>query len=105
MTGTAGSVLSVASSPVHGFSKLPRQSIRLVTDHGVEGDAHAGRSMKHRFLMARWGRLPNTRQVHLIAAELLSSLRDSGHVVRPGDLGENVTTTGIQLEQLPLGTH
>ena len=99
-----GSVFSVSASPRHGFSKAVRESITLVKDHGIEGDAHAGLFVKHRYL-ARWRpRLPNQRQVHLIDQALFGELRREGFDVHPGSLGENVTTCGIDLMRLPLGT-
>jgi hypothetical protein len=104
MNNCEGKVLSIAYEPQHKFSKQGRHSIRLVGGHGVEGDAHAGQYAKHRFLARRLMKVPNRRQVHLIPAELFAELRQSGHVVGPGDLGENVTTSGIRLEHLALGT-
>ena len=99
-----GRVLKVASDPQHGFSKRAKESINLVDGHGVEGDAHAGEYVRHRFLARRWSRLPNLRQLHLIPSELFGILRTLGYPVGPGDLGENVTTVGLELEHLPLGT-
>jgi MOSC domain-containing protein YiiM len=104
MNSCAGKVLSVACDSQHRFSKQASESITLVEGYGVEGDAHAGEYAKHRFLAKRSMKLPNRRQVHLIPAELLAELRDDGHLVGPGHLGENVTTYGIGLEHLPLGT-
>ena len=76
----------------------------LVEGHGVEGDAHAGALLKHRYLARRQPRLPNLRQVHLIPAELFASLSDAGFQVAAGDLGENITTAGLDLERMPLQT-
>jgi MOSC domain-containing protein YiiM len=98
-----GSVFSVSASPRHGFSKAVRQTITLVKDCGIEGDAHAGALVKHRYL-ARWRpSLPNERQVHLIDKALFAELRREGFDVHPGDLGENITTCGIDVLRLPLG--
>src|SRR5512138_1166511 len=99
-----GKVTSVGSSPVHAVSKPPRQEIRLLAGLGVEGDAHAGTTVKHRSRVARDPSQPNLRQVHLIHAELHDELRDAGYDVEPGDLGENVTTRGIDLLGLPTRT-
>jgi MOSC domain-containing protein YiiM len=99
-----GTVLGVASDPQHSFSKPPKRHITLIEDHGVEGDAHAGKYVRHRFIARVRPRQPNKRQVHLIRAELFKELREAGYVVGPGDLGENVTTAGLMLEHLPLGT-
>jgi MOSC domain-containing protein YiiM len=77
--------------------------VRLVEGLGVEGDAHAGATVRHRSRVARDPAQPNLRQVHLIHGELLEELRAAGFKVAPGDLGENVTTQGIDLLSLPRG--
>ncbi|MFI7589174.1 MOSC domain-containing protein [Spongisporangium articulatum] len=97
-------VLAVHSSPVHEFSKDPQAEIVLVEGWGVEGDTHAGITVQHRSRVARDPSQPNLRQVHLIHAELHDRLRATGHDVRPGQLGENVTTRGVDLLGLPTGT-
>lgn len=99
-----GSVASVHTSAEHGFSKPPTSAIRMVEGHGVEGDAHAGTTVKHLSRVARDPNAPNLRQIHLIAAELFDDLAHAEHHVGPGDLGENVTTTGLDLFTLPTGT-
>ena len=104
MDQCTGRILNVAADPRHGFSKVLRRRITLIGGHGVEGDAHAGEHVRHRFLARVWPKLPNRRQIHLIGAELFDELLGGGHAVGPGDLGENVTTRGIGLESLPLGT-
>jgi hypothetical protein len=88
----------------HRFSKCVREQITLIEGHGVGGDAHAGQYARRRFLARRWPKLGNLRQVHLIPVELFAELHQQGHIVEPGDLGENVTTAGLNLEYLPLGT-
>ena len=70
----------------------------------MEGDAHAGRFMQHRYLARKMPIMPNNRQVHLITSELFTELGSSGFNVAPGDLGENITTAGLDLTKLPLGT-
>jgi MOSC domain-containing protein YiiM len=97
-------VVAVASASSHGFSKLTRDSIRLLPGLGVEGDAHCGETVKHRSRVARDPSQPNLRQVHLIHAELISELQQAGFKVNPGAMGENVTTAGIDLLWLPAGT-
>jgi MOSC domain-containing protein YiiM len=99
-----GTVLGVSSDAQHAFSKPSRSYITLVENHGVEGDAHAGKHVRHRFIARVWPMQANRRQVHLIRAELFDDLRKAGHSVGPGDLGENITTSGVDLEHLPLGT-
>lgn len=99
-----GIVLAVSADHGHRFSKMPQRDILLVEGHGVEGDAHAGPFVQHRYLARRQPRLPNLRQVHLIPSELFGTLRRCGYEIGPGQLGENITTAGLDLESLPLGT-
>jgi MOSC domain-containing protein YiiM len=100
---TQGSVLAVCTSPRHGFSKPPVLMIRLVAGLGVEGDAHAGVMVKRRSRVARDPSQPNLRQVHLVHAELFDELAGQGFRLAPGDVGENVTTRGVDLLALPAG--
>ena len=100
----SGIVTAVSRSATHAFSKLNRVSIRLVTGLGVEGDAHQGETVKHRSRVARDPSQPNLRQVHLIHAELYDELNTAGFALSTGDIGENVTTRGIDLLALPAGT-
>src|SRR3981189_668580 len=90
-----GTVVAVAADGGHRFSKPTRDRIVLLKGHGVEGDAHAGPFVRHRYLARRRPRIPNLRQVHLIPGELLDELRRFGYDLRPGEIGENVTTTGL----------
>src|SRR5437763_3567695 len=99
-----GLVTSVSGSAGHPFSKPTEHRIRLLTGLGVERDAHAGPSVKHRSRVARDPSQPNLRQVHLIHAELHDELRGVGFLVAPGQMGENITTRGIELLSLPTGT-
>jgi MOSC domain-containing protein YiiM len=97
-------VVSVSLRRGHHFSKTPSLGIRLLTGLGVAGDAHMGETVKHRSRVRRDPTQPNLRQVHLIHAELFDELREQGFEVKPGDLGENITTSGIDLLALPTGT-
>ncbi|HEY7123648.1 MAG TPA: MOSC domain-containing protein [Ktedonobacterales bacterium] len=99
-----GAVIAVSCSPAHTFSKPTQGSIRLLTGLGVEGDAHAGETVKHRSRVARDPTQPNLRQVHLIQAELHDELHAAGFTVSAGQMGENITTRGIDLLRLPTGT-
>jgi MOSC domain-containing protein YiiM len=101
---TVPGVVSVSCSAVHAFSKAPLNSIRLLKGLGVEGDAHMGVTVKHRSRVAADPSQPNLRQVHLIHAELFDELRARGFSVGPGDMGENITTRGLDLLGLPRGT-
>jgi MOSC domain-containing protein YiiM len=97
-------VTAVSRSAGHGPRKANAACIRLVAGLGVEGDAHAGATVKHRSRVARDPTTPNLRQVHLIHAELHDELRAAGFTVAPGQMGENVTTRGVDLLGLPTGT-
>ena len=98
------SVIAVSLRAGHHFSKTPGLSIRLLAGLGVAGDAHMGETVKHRSRVRKDPTQPNLRQVHLVHAELFDELRTRGYVVKPGDLGENITTSGIDLLALPTGT-
>ncbi len=98
-----GMVEAVSQSPKHTMGKRNREAIRLVAGLGVEGDAHAGETVKHRSRVARDPSQPNLRQVHLIHAELFDELDAAGFAVTPGRMGENVTTRGVDLLALPVG--
>jgi MOSC domain-containing protein YiiM len=98
------SVRAVHVSTLHSFSKFTEPAIRLIAGLGVEGDAHAGTTVQHRSRVARNPSAPNLRQVHLIHAELFDELMAAGFAVWPGELGENVTTQGVDLLALPAGT-
>lgn len=97
-------VVSVSRDDEHRFSKPPRESIQLLEGLGVEGDAHLGRTVQHRSRVAADPTQPNLRQVHLIQRELFDEVAADGHTLRPGDLGENITTADIDLLGLPRGT-
>jgi MOSC domain-containing protein YiiM len=80
------------------------EAIRLLAGLGVEGDAHCGALVKHRSRVLRDPTQPNLRQVHLVHAELLDELQAGGFDVGPGRIGENVTTRGVDLLGLSVGT-
>jgi MOSC domain-containing protein YiiM len=94
----------VSRAGEHTFSKENRAVIRLVAGLGVDGDAHSGRTVQHLSRVRRDPDAPNLRQVHLIHAELHDELRAAGFSVDAGDMGENVTTRGIDLLGVPVGT-
>lgn len=100
---STGNVTAVSCSATHTFSKPNEDTIRLITGLGVEGDAHAGEKVKHRSRVAADPTQPNLRQVHLIHAELHDELRAAGFTVGAGQMGENVTTRGVDLLGLPRG--
>ena len=100
----SGTVIAVSRSPVYDFSKPNQDSITLLTGLGVEGDAHMGKTVKHRARVKKDPTAPNLRQVHLLQPELLDELRPAGFDLVPGQIGENVSTSGVDLLGLPAGT-
>ena len=96
-------VLAVASDGEHRFGKPPRDCIELLPGLGVAGDAHCGRTVQHLSRLKKTPGAPDLRQVHLIHAELFDELAQAGFAVGPGELGENVTTLGIDLLGLSRG--
>jgi MOSC domain-containing protein YiiM len=98
-----GKVVAVSLSEKHTFSKENHTSIKLVEGLGVEGDAHFGATVKHRSRVAQNPNKPNLRQVHLIHSELFEELKDE-YAIDPGHMGENITTHGINLHELPTDT-
>ena len=101
----AGAVVeAVCLSGEHAFSKDPVAVATVFEGLGLEGDAHAGVTVQHLFRIAKDPTTPNVRQVHLMHAELHDELRAAGHPVHAGSLGENLTTRGIALLDLPTGT-
>jgi len=97
-------IAGLSMNPAHTFEKEPVPRLRLLKSFGVEGDAHAGRTVQHRSRVAIDPNQPNLRQVHLIAKELLEELELAGYEVAPGRLGENILTEGLDLLALPVGT-
>jgi MOSC domain-containing protein YiiM len=96
----SGAVVSVHRDTQHRFSKQPSDDIRIIAGIGVEGDAHAGDRVQHLSRVRADPSQPNLRQVHLMHAELFEEVAKKGFTVRPGDLGENITTSGIDLLSL-----
>jgi len=97
-------VTAVHRSATHTMSKPTQASIRLLEGLGVEGDAHHGATVKHRSRVKRDPTAPNLRQVHLIHAELHEELARAGFKIVAGQMGENITTRGVDLLGLPTGT-
>jgi MOSC domain-containing protein YiiM len=100
---SAASVVSVNSKDTPGVGKIPRESIRLVANYGVEGDYHAGANVRHRSRAAKDPDQPNLRQVHLVHSELFDEMAALGISVAPGQMGENITTRGLALLDLAPG--
>jgi MOSC domain-containing protein YiiM len=100
----SGIITAVSQSPDHSFSKQNQDKIVVVAGLGVEGDAHLGKTVQHRSRVRKDPTQPNLRQVHLMHAEFHDELNASGFHVSAGDLGENITTRGVELLGLPTGT-
>ncbi|MGW3356533.1 MOSC domain-containing protein [Streptomyces bungoensis] len=98
-----GAVTAVSRNGEYSFTKPNRESITLLAGLGVEGDVHAGVTVKHRFRVAQDPTQPNLRQVHLIHEELFEEVGERGFPVAAGQLGENITTRGLDLLGLPTG--
>jgi len=98
-------VIAVSSDSEHNIVKPVRETIKLIAGWGVEGDAHAGKTVQHRYDKRRNPDAPNLRQVHLMHAELFEQVGEMGLEVQPGQMGENITTRGIDILNLPRGTH
>ncbi|MET9322846.1 MOSC domain-containing protein [Streptomyces sp. NPDC003038] len=103
-TAQRARVAAVSSNGVYSFTKPTRESITLLAGLGVEGDVHSGVTVKHRSRVAQDPTQPNLRQVHLIHRELFDEVARCGFSLEAGQLGENVTTEGIDLLGLPTGT-
>lgn len=101
--GRPATVTAVSRRARHALSKDREEAIRLVAGVGVEGDAHAGAAVQHVYHKRKRPEAPNLRQVHLIHGELHDELARQGFTVAPGEMGENVTTRGIDLLALPRG--
>ena len=99
-----GTVVAVSTNSSHSFSKSNRAQIKLLAGLEVEEDAHCGHLVQHRSRVAKDPTQPNLRQVHLIHAELHEELNNAGFNVSPGQMGENITTRGIDLLKLPTHT-
>lgn len=97
-------VEAVSRKATHGVDKANQLIIRLVEGRGVEGDAHFGARVKHRSRARAHPDMPNLRQVHLLHGELHDELAAKGFRMRPGLMGENITTRGIDLLALGQGT-
>lgn len=97
-------VISLSKSDSHTFNKYNCEKFTLVEGLGVEGDAHSGKTVKHRSRVAADPTQPNLRQVHLIHSELFDELAQKDFIVVPGAMGENITTQGIDLLNLPKNT-
>ena len=97
-------VIAVASDTAHNVIKPVQARIKLIAGWGVEGDAHAGTTVQHRYDKQKNPDAPNLRQVHLMHAELFDQMAALNMTVEPGQMGENITTRDIDILRLPRGT-
>lgn len=97
-------IVALHRDDLHRFSKQAQSRLHLLEGLGVEGDAHCGATVRHRSRVKQAPTQPNLRQVHLLHAELFNELARRGFDVKPGELGENITTRGTDLLALPVGT-
>lgn len=95
--------MAVSRNAEHALHKAPVEAIRLIAGVGVEGDTHSGATVQHRSRVAVDPGQPNLRQVHLLHAELHAELALAGFHVAAGEMGENITTRGLDLLGLPTG--
>jgi MOSC domain-containing protein YiiM len=98
------SIIALSKSELHTFSKINCDKLLLLEGLGIDGDAHMGKTVKHRSRVKQDPNQPNLRQVHLIHSELFDEVAAKGYHVLPGQIGENITTRGIDLLSLPKGT-
>lgn len=97
-------VKAVSLSDKHSIRKFNRSYINIIEGFGVEGDAHAGKKVKHRYIVKKDPDRPNLRQVHLISTEIYKELKQNGFAIEAGDMGENITTEGVDIMNLPVDT-
>jgi MOSC domain-containing protein YiiM len=97
-------IIATSRSTTHGFSKQPQTSLRLLAGEGIEGDAHCGATTQHLYLKRKDPAQPNLAQVHLFSSEMLAELAALGFLLQPGEIGENILTSGIDLLALPHAT-
>ncbi len=99
-----GKIIATCKQPERKFGKISCDEITLIEGLGVEGDIHKGSTNQHEYIMNKTPDIPNLRQVHLIQSELFLFAKEKGFKVKPGNLGENLTTEGIDLFSLPEGS-
>ncbi|PKV51567.1 hypothetical protein ATE84_3655 [Aquimarina sp. MAR_2010_214] len=99
-----GKIIGVSKSQSHTFNKFSYEHITLIKGLGVKGDAHMGKTVKHRSRVLKDPTQPNLRQVHLIHSELFEELKKKGFYIKKGEVGENITTIGVDLLSLPKST-
>ena len=98
-----GTVVAVSRGAKHGFAKVPMPGIELLAGLGVDGDAHAGKTVQHLYRVRLDASAPNLAQVHFLHVELFDEMAGKGFALAPGAMGENVLTQGLDLHAMPTG--
>ncbi len=101
---TSAVVRAVCLKARPGLPKLAAEQIVLMADHGVEGDYHAGKTIRHRYLARKDPTRPNNRQVLLVDTRILGQVQGQGISLQPGELGENILIDGLDLMAQEIGT-
>jgi len=101
---TTGRVVAVCRNAEPGLPKLIVDEVRLIEDWGVEGDYHAGKFVRHRYLAKKDPTQPNLRQVCIVDAAAFAAMRERNLQIGPGMMGENITVEGVAVMQLAIGT-
>lgn len=105
VTQTVGKVVAVCRNPVPGLPKPIVESIHLLAGLGVEGDYHAGKLVRHRYLAKKYPTRPNMRQVLIVDVAAYNELKQKGITLGPGMMGENIVCEGLPVMELAEGTH
>ena len=100
---TSGMVVAVCCNPEPGLPKPVVDAVQLIENWGVEGDYHAGRLVRHRYLARKDPNRPNLRQVLIVDAAVFPELALRDIHIGPGMMGENITLAGIDVMQLEVG--
>ncbi|GAC1422224.1 MAG: MOSC domain-containing protein [Ktedonobacteraceae bacterium] len=103
-TNVKGNVVAVCRNPEPGLPKPVVKHIYLLEDWGVEGDYHAGKLVRHRYLANKDPTRRNMRQVLIVDANAYRELEQGGILIGPGSMGENITVEGIAIMELAEGT-
>ncbi len=99
-----GKVIAVCRNREPGLPKPVVKHIYLLEDLGVEGDYHAGKYVRHRYLAKKDPNRRNMRQVLIVNIDAYHELEQKGITLGPGSMGENITVEGIAIMDLEEGT-
>lgn len=99
-----GTVIAVCRNEKPGLPKPVVDEVQLIEDWGIEGDYHAGKLVRHRYLAKKDPTQPNIRQVLLIDTQILAEIKQEGIDISSGMFGDNITVEGVSVMSIPLGT-